>query len=155
LISLQERDQVFDTTAALLRSLRTHLSGRQSHPAYSQKLYTALLYAGLNTPGFTECQRVILASIQNKGPTPVLSPFAGSWPFTALGRRAEAPEDWLSEFMSIIREATNDNGSGFGTMVSEAVAEYDPAMTLAAAAEEEWALLVGLIRRLADNAVAE
>ena len=85
----------------------------------------------------------------------MLSPFAGSWPFAALGRRAEAPEDWLSEFMSIIREATGDNGSGFGAVVSETVAEYDPAMSLAAAAEGEWALLGSLIRQLGDSAVPE
>lgn len=58
-------------------------------PHINEQLLQELVYAGLNAPGFSEAQRVVLLEAAG-GPRMVpasLPPWASYWPFEVLGPR--------------------------------------------------------------------
>ena len=75
----------------MMHSLELALLNPNRDSVLNMELFESLVTAGLNAPGFTEQQRVKISEHGNfKIPFTDLSQ---AWPFQALGRKSDVPED--------------------------------------------------------------
>jgi hypothetical protein len=74
----------------------SHNPGLAAGAVLSHELLRHLVVAGMNCPGFNERQKVQLLGISSFGATDIhFSNYYPFWPFLALGRRIDVPEDVL------------------------------------------------------------
>lgn len=91
--TIAARNQIFAATRDQLKHLRTSLR-RGVHPNLALNLVLELMTAGLNASGFSERQRwELIQAADYTGPEIRLSPLAEWWPWEALGRKPNVPED--------------------------------------------------------------
>ena len=91
--TIATRNQLFAATRDQLHHLLAALR-RGGVSKLNMELVVELMTAGLNAPGFSERQRwELMQAAEYHGPEIRLSPLAEWWPWEALGRKANMPED--------------------------------------------------------------
>ncbi|KAI9828302.1 MAG: hypothetical protein M1832_002730 [Thelocarpon impressellum] len=159
LITVLTRDQLFWGAERLILSLKTQL--KKGKAGLDRSLLFDLVRAAVNVPGFSEGQKARLVGRAELEPAEFgMNRFARAWPWLALSRREGIPDDVVHVYANLLRDATanvpapfvHSRSSQFGLVVVPWPAGVDAKdMTLASAAEIEWSVLTGLLRRLLEG----
>ncbi|KAI9670802.1 MAG: hypothetical protein M1829_004691 [Trizodia sp. TS-e1964] len=167
-ITLEARDLLFDAMKKMITILFENL--KRSHaPIYlNVGLMNGLVLAGLMCPGFNERQKLELTRVaQYQGEPFGITKLAYHWPFEVLGRRADVPEDVLKLYAGLLYEASASsiptlaersgsiqagvpNASAFGIFEVD-WPEDKKNLTMAQAANLEWALVEKLLRKALEE----
>ncbi|MCJ1288080.1 hypothetical protein MMC26_007433 [Xylographa opegraphella] len=161
LYTLFQRDQLFNATLKMLRSLMASVSPTSPFGLTSE-LLTDLLYAGLNAPGFSEKQKWDLCQVADWAAKAVaISPLTRGWPWLVLARKPDWDDDVIMFYAQILN-AYNQKGispnapneSFFGDMLTSGL-HVSVNVSLEAAARTEWQHFKHLVKLVLSHQFEE
>ena len=112
--TLGDRDRLFNATLRQVEALVNRLGNGQKDDGIDNNLLEELIYAGLNATGFSEQQRAeLIYAGREVGRKMKVSVFGRWWPFEALNRKDNVPDDVVD--VSLFYSLRSDGSKQAGT----------------------------------------